>query len=254
MAVLKGMKAVVTGGGAGIGRAIALALARADASVAVWDLQEAAARESCALVEAAGGQALALVGSVAEPEDVRRCFAALDAAWGGVDILVNNAGISANRPTLEVTDAEWRRGMGVNLDGVFFCAREAGLRMQRRGQGCIVNLCSIYGIVAAPNRLAYTASKAAVAMMTRSLAVEWASLGIRVNAVAPGYVQTALLQDLATSGRVDMAALKRRTPLGRLGTVEEVADAVLYLCEPRSAYVTGQVLGVDGGWTAYGYV
>jgi NAD(P)-dependent dehydrogenase (short-subunit alcohol dehydrogenase family) len=144
--------------------------------------------------------------------------------------------------------------MGVNLDGVFFCASDAGRRMRDAGGGCIVNVSSIYGVVAAPNRLSYCASKAAVSMMTRALAIEWAAYGIRVNAVAPGYVRTNLVETLAAEGRIDLAALERRTPQGRLATAEEIADAILYLCEPRASHVTGQVLAVDGGWTAYGYV
>ncbi|HWL80993.1 MAG TPA: SDR family NAD(P)-dependent oxidoreductase [Roseomonas sp.] len=254
MAVLQDRTAVVTGGGAGIGRATCLALGRAGAHVAVWDVDAAAAEETATLLRAEGAQAMTVIASVADPDAVRGAFATLDAQLGRLDILINNAGISANRPTLEVTDEEWRRGMSINLDGVFYCAREAGRRMQAQNSGCIVNMASMYGVVAAPNRIAYTASKAAVVMMTKSLAVEWAGFGIRVNAVAPGYIRTALLEDLAAVGKVDLAALTRRTPQGRLGTAEEIADSVLYLCEPRSAFITGQVLGVDGGWTAYGYV
>lgn len=252
--MLEGKIALVTGAGAGIGRATSLALARAGAAVAVWDIDREAAAESCALIEAAGGKALPLLGSVADPHAVRAGFAELQSAWGGADILINNAGISANKPTLELTDAEWTRATSINLDGVFFCAREAARSMQTRGGGCIVNLSSIYGLVAGPNRLAYVATKSAVSAMTKALALEWAPLGIRVNAVAPGYIQTALLQTLADQGRVDAAALKRRTPQGRFGTVEEVADAILYLCEPRSAFVTGHVLSADGGWVANGYL
>src|SRR5690606_37653887 len=129
-------------------------------------------------------------------------------------------------------------------------AREAGRRMAAQGGGTIVNIGSIYSVVAAPRRLHYCATKAAVEMMTRSLAIEWAELGIRVNGVAPGYVQTALLEELARGGRVDIEAIRRRTPQKRLAEVEEVADAVAYLCEPRSAHITGQMLAVDGGWTA----
>lgn len=248
-APLAGRVALVTGAGAGIGRATALALARAGAEVAVWDLDGATAE---AVAGEVGG--IAIAGSVADSEQVPRGFARIDAWRNRLDILVNNAGISGNRPTLELEVADWRRTMSVNVDGVFFCAREAGRRMREAGGGAIVNVSSIYGIVAAPNRLSYCASKAAVAMMTRALAIEWAAYGIRVNAVAPGYVRTHLVEAIAAEGRIDLAALERRTPQGRLGTTEEIADAILYLCEPRAAHVTGQVLAVDGGWTAYGYV
>jgi NAD(P)-dependent dehydrogenase (short-subunit alcohol dehydrogenase family) len=120
--------------------------------------------------------------------------------------------------------------------------------------GSIVNLGSIYSIVAAPNRLSYCATKAAVAMMTRCLAIEWAEHGVRVNAIAPGYVRTALIEALVLEKRIDIQALEQRTPQKRLARPEEIADAVLYLCEPRSAHITGQVLAVDGGWSAYGYL
>ena len=252
MPTLAGQRIFITGAAAGIGLATARALAAAGARVALFDLDEAgAAREAASLP---GGPHLALSGSVADSTAVTAAFANIDAAWGGLEGLVNNAGIAANRPTLELSDAEWHRTIGVNLDGVFFCSREAARRMAGAGGGVIVNLGSIYSVVAAPNRLAYVATKAAVAMMTKALALEWAPLGIRVNAVAPGYVDTDLVRSLAAEGKIDTAAMARRTPLGRLARPEEVADAILFLMEPRSAYITGQVLGVDGGWTANGYV
>lgn len=249
---LVGLRVLVTGAAAGIGLATANALATRGALVAVLDRDgDAAAREATALP---GGPHLSLAASVDDPAQVAAAFAALDAAWCGLDALVNNAGVSSNCPTLDLTHAEWRRAMGVNLDGVFFCAQEAGRRMAQAGRGAIVNLGSIYSLVPAPNRLAYVASKSAVAMMTRALALEWAPLGIRVNAVAPGYVETDLVRTLAAAGRIDLSIVARRTPLGRLAQPEEVADAIVYLLEPRAAYITGQVLGVDGGWTANGYV
>jgi NAD(P)-dependent dehydrogenase (short-subunit alcohol dehydrogenase family) len=254
MTALSGKRALVTGGGSGIGRATCLALAAAGAEVAVNDLGLAAAQATCDLITGQGGRAFPLVGSVADPADVRRFFAELDDHPGALDILVNNAGISGNKPTLEITDEEWRRVVSINQDGIFYCAREAGRRMRDQGGGAIVNIGSIYSIVAAPNRLSYCATKAAVGMMTKSLALEWAEYGIRVNCVAPGYADTPLIHQLAAEGRVDVAALQRRTPQKRLALLEEIADAVLYLCEPRAAHITGHILAVDGGWTANGYL
>jgi NAD(P)-dependent dehydrogenase (short-subunit alcohol dehydrogenase family) len=144
--------------------------------------------------------------------------------------------------------------MDVNLNGVFHCSQEAGRRMVPQKSGCIVNVGSIYSVVAAPNRLTYCASKAAVAMITKSLAIEWAAFGVRVNAVACGYIDTEMTAALVKAGRFDIATVAKRTPLGRLGTPEEVADAVHYLVSDHAAYVTGHVLGVDGGWAAYGYI
>lgn len=252
--LLKGRRAVVTGAGSGIGRATALALHRSGAAVAVLDIDAQGAEKTVAEIRSEAGTAHAISASVADSSAVARGFAEVDRLLGGVDILINNAGVSGNRPALEIDDAEWRNVVGVNLDGVFYCSREAGRRMTRQRSGTIVNVGSIYAFSAGPNRLSYCATKAAVEMMTRVLAVEWASHGIRVNGVAPGYVQSPFIEMLAAEGRVDMDALRRRTPQGRFATNEEIADAILYLCEPRAAHITGHMLPVDGGWTAYGYV
>jgi NAD(P)-dependent dehydrogenase (short-subunit alcohol dehydrogenase family) len=251
---MEGKTAIVTGGGSGIGRAACQALAKAGVEVAVWDVSLDHANETVELIVAAGGNGFAVIGSVADSTQVANCFAEIDRRWQQIDILVNNAGVSGNRPTLELSDEEWKRGIGINLDGVFFCSREAGRRMKRTGGGRIVNLGSIYSVVAAPNRLSYCASKAGVAMLTKSLAIEWAALNINVNCVAPGYVDTPLLHELSADGRIDYAALKKRTPQNRLAQPEEIADAIVYFCEPRTAHVTGQVFCVDGGWSAYGYL
>lgn len=254
MGVLERKTAIVTGGGSGIGRATCLALADAGADVAVWDVSSESATVTVQKILERGGKGFCVVGSVSEPEAVRGCFNDISSRWPTIDILVNNAGVSGNRPTLELSDEEWHRAVSINLDGVFFCSREAGRRMQLSGGGRIVNLGSIYSVVAAPNRLSYCASKAGVAMMTKSLAIEWADLGINVNCVAPGYVDTPLIHELAADGRINLPALQDRTPQKRLALPEEIADAILYFCEPRSAHITGQVLCVDGGWTAYGYI
>ncbi|MEJ8815269.1 SDR family NAD(P)-dependent oxidoreductase [Variovorax ureilyticus] len=251
---LAGQRAVLTGGASGIGQATVLALAAAGAEVAVLDIDTAGAEATCEEVRGLGGRAFTVQASVTDPGSVEKAFEDLDRIWGCVDLLINNAGVSGNRAALEIDDAEWRRCMAVNLDGVFYCSRAAGKRMVERGQGAIVNLGSIYSLVAAPQRLTYCASKAAVAMLTKTLAIEWASHGVRVNCVAPGYVNTPLLQSLDSEGRVDLAAIQRRTPQQRLGTPQDMAQAVVYLCEPRSAHITGQVLAVDGGWSSYGYL
>jgi NAD(P)-dependent dehydrogenase (short-subunit alcohol dehydrogenase family) len=247
-------RSLVTGAGAGVGRAVALALARSGARVCLVDIDETANRAVAQEIEAEGGAALAIAASVADPDQVARVFSALDEAWGGIDLLVNNAGITANRPSLEISVETWLRTIDINLNGVFYFAQQAGRRMAAQGGGAIVNLASIYGQVAAPNRAAYCASKAGVVHLTRALAIEWAAHGIRVNAVAPGYVDTLGTAELVAQGRIDLPSLERRTPLGRLATPDEIAGAILYLASPEASYITGQVLGVDGGWTAYGYI
>jgi NAD(P)-dependent dehydrogenase (short-subunit alcohol dehydrogenase family) len=250
----QGKRALVTGGAAGIGRATARALAAEGARIALLDIDAARLDRAAAELRGSGAEVVTLAGSVAEPAEVRAAFTALDARWGGLDILVNNAGVIGKRAALALTDEEWSRVMRINLDGVFFCAREAGRRMVAQGAGAIVNLGSIYSLVAAPERLAYCASKAAVAAMTRVLAIEWAAHGVRVNAVAPGYVETELIGAAVRAGELDTAPLARRTPVGRLARPEEIARAILFLLDPANDYVTGHVLAVDGGWTAYGYV
>jgi NAD(P)-dependent dehydrogenase (short-subunit alcohol dehydrogenase family) len=152
MTTLRDKRALVTGGGSGIGQATCIALAQAGAEVAVNDISETSAQATCDRIIGSGAKAFSLVGSVADPDDVRRFFAVLDSRLGGLDILVNNAGISGNKPALDVTDDEWRRVMSINQDGVFYCAREAALRMRGKS-GAIVNIGSIYSTVAAPNRL-----------------------------------------------------------------------------------------------------
>jgi NAD(P)-dependent dehydrogenase (short-subunit alcohol dehydrogenase family) len=254
MARFAGQRALVTGGAAGIGLATARDLAAEGARVALFDIDAARAEQAAAALRTAGSDAFAIAGSVAEPEEVTEAFARIDARWGGLDILVNNAGVIGKRAALALTDEEWSRVMRINLDGVFYCAREAGRRMVAQGSGAIVNLGSIYSLVAAPERLAYCASKAAVAAMTRVLAIEWAAHGVRVNAVAPGYVETDLIGAAVRAGEIDTAPLARRTPVGRLARPEEIARAILFLLDPANEYVTGHVLAVDGGWTAYGYV
>lgn len=251
---LEGRRALVTGAGSGLGKAIALALSNAGAEIAVLDLSAKSADTTTEEIRSAGGEAFSLSGSVGEVDDVAAAFEMLDRRWSGIDLLINNAGINMNKPTLELAPAEWRRAITINLDGTFYCSREAALRMKAQGSGSIVNISSIYGLVAAPNRAAYCASKGGIVMLTKSLAVEWAELGIRVNAISPGYSLTPAVIALAEEGRFDIGALTQRTPQKRLADPEEIADAVLYLCEPRSRHITGQVLAVDGGWTAYGYI
>jgi NAD(P)-dependent dehydrogenase (short-subunit alcohol dehydrogenase family) len=251
---LNGTRALVTGGGAGIGRAIALAAARAGARVAVLDISAEAGARVAQEISGVGAEALALAGSVANAVEVERAVEQVERAFGGIDLLVNNAGIAAHRPTLELSDGEWDRAVAVNLNGVFYGARAAGRRMCAQGSGVILNMSSIYGVVAAPDRLAYCATKSAVAMMTKVLAIEWARLGVRVNAIAPGYVETDLVKELVEDGRLDLARLAARTPRGKLTTPEEIAELAVFLASPRAAAITGQVVRIDGGWTAYGYI
>ena len=247
--VLAGRCAFVTGGASGLGLAMARAFRDAGATVVILDLDPAVADRVAEL-----GEAIAFRGSVTRREDVVAAFDMAEARFGKVDIAVANAGVSQNRPTLDVGDEEWERVIGVNLTGAFLTMQEAGRRMVKQGGGSILVMASLYGVVAAPERVGYCVSKAGTVMMAKVLAIEWARHGVRVNAIAPGYVRTALVEDLASRGRLDLGALERRTPIGRLIRPEEIARVAIFLASDAASAITGQVVTADGGWTAYGYV
>lgn len=246
---LSGRRALVTGGCAGIGLAIVRAYRAAGARVAVLDRQAASDAFRAELPDVP-----VFACDVAEPDDIRKGFDAAVEALGGLDTVVANAGVSQNQPTLDLDFAGWRKVMSVNLDGVFLTAHEAGRRMAASGGGSILLMASMYGVVAAPERLGYCVSKSGTVMMAKALAVEWAKLGIRVNALAPGYVRTPFVDDLVARGRLDPAKLEARTPIGRMIDPTEIADAARFLASDAARAVTGQVFGIDGGWTANGYL
>lgn len=247
---LTGKVALVTGGGRGIGRAAALRLAEAGAAVALAARSEDELEAVAGEIASAGGQAVAL------PRDVSTDGAAADlvdrtrAAFGGLDVLVNAAGISPVYTRTERLDVgDWDAILNVNLRAAFLLCQAAGSAMLEQGSGTIVNVASIGATVALPRLAAYTASKAGLVALTRVLAIEWADRGVRVNAVAPAFVETRMSEGLLSHATLGPATIAK-TPIGRAGTPEEVADAVLFLASDRAAYTTGSVLFVDGGWTA----
>ena len=246
---LEGRCVLITGGASGIGLELTRTFVARGARVLVMD-RDPKAREAVRDLE----NVVVASGSVTEPADVKAAFDLAESSFGPVDVVFANAGISQNCPTLDLDLEGWRRVMSVNLDGVFLTAQEAGRRMIPRGQGRIILTSSIYGVVAAPERLGYVVSKSGVSAMTKALAVEWAQHGIRVNAIAPGYVRTPFVEDLQARGRLDIGALEKRTPIGRLIETHEVAEVAAFLASDASGPMTGQIVGVDGGWTAYGYV
>lgn len=251
---LQGRRVLVTGAAAGIGRAMAEAFAAEGARLLLFDSDGARLAAAESGLAQAGAEVASLTGSVTEERQVEALLAAAEARFGGVDVLLNNAGIAMNLPSEELSAADWRRALEVNLTGCFLCAQAAGRRMLTQGSGVILNIASMYGLVAAPERLAYCVSKAGVVMLTRALGIEWAGRGLRVNAIAPGYVRTALVEGLVERGRLDIPRLERRTPQGRLGSVEEVAEVALFLASERARFMVGQTVVLDGGWSAWGYV
>jgi 3-oxoacyl-[acyl-carrier protein] reductase len=247
---LVGRKAFVTGAAAGIGQAIARHLARAGAHVALADRD--AERVTAAAAELCGPQvrAEAVVVDLADHEAVEPAIEAAAKAMGGLDILVNNAGIALQKPVLDTTVEDFQRIFAVNLFGLFGALRAAGRLMRAAGtRGRIVNVASVAGLRGSMGRAAYGASKAAVLNLTQVAAVELAPYGITVNAIAPGPIETELTRQLhAGSRHVWLSA----TPQGRYGTPDDVAEAVLYLAGDAAGFVTGQVLAVDGGFSAAG--
>jgi NAD(P)-dependent dehydrogenase (short-subunit alcohol dehydrogenase family) len=222
--------------------------------VVVNGRSEAECRAVAATLAATGDQAVPLAGDLATADGVRDFGRRAAEALGGVDVLVNNAGRTFVAPSESLAEADWRRTLDLNLTAYFLLSQEVGRGMLARGRGSIINVSSVVGTVAFPQRLAYCVSKAGVDMLTRVLGTEWASRGVRVNAIAPAYVETEMIADLAGRGMLDRGRVAARTPIGRLATPDEVAGAALYLASEASSYVTGTVLMVDGGWTAYGYV
>jgi len=254
MGRLTGKTAMVTGGALGIGRATCLRLAQEGARVAVTDTRITEGREVVAAITAAGGQAGFWQLDVSHEADVDKTIEDIVQAFGRLDILVNNAGISGvNKPTHEVTEAEWDRLMSINVKGVFFCTKHTVPYMLKAGSGSIINLSSIYGIVGAPDVPAYHASKGAVREMSKTDAMLYAKNNIRVNSVHPGFIWTPMVESFAQSqGDVTAAraALNALHPLGHVGEADDIAWGIVYLASDESKFVTGSELVIDGGYTA----
>ncbi|MFC1892664.1 3-oxoacyl-[acyl-carrier-protein] reductase [Chloroflexota bacterium] len=235
--------ALVTGGGRGIGRVIALKLAEVGASVVVNDVDEVA-QEVVAEIRGAGGQGLAVLADVSSTEDVNSLVATILSTYGKIDILVNNAGITRDQLVIRMTDENWDDVIRINLKSVFLCTRAVARQMIKQRWGRIISIASIVGVVGNQGQANYASAKAGIIGLSRTIAKEVASRGITANAVAPGFIDTEMTRRLDEGWKEE---LKRRIPLGHFGSPRDVAEAVAFLASEEAGYITGQVLGIDGG-------
>jgi 3-oxoacyl-[acyl-carrier protein] reductase len=240
----KGQVALVTGGARGIGRAIAERLAREGVDLAIADVSLQSAEDAARGLSALGIRAGALKLDVSRSEEVAGAFAKIVSDFGRLDIVINNAGITRDGLILRMKEEDWDAVINVNLKGVFLCSKEAVKVMVKQRYGRIVNIASVVAFMGNPGQANYSASKAGIVGLTKTTAREYASRGITVNAVAPGFIATAMTDALAESVRQEML---KSIPCGAFGTVDDVANAVLFLASPASGYITGQVVHVNGG-------
>jgi len=240
----KGKIAVVTGASRGIGRSISLALSAAGATIVAMDMDQASTEAVVAELKAAGGKAFAVVGNVTLPEDAERMIETAMNEFGRVDILVNNAGITRDGIFLRMKEEDWDAVLSVNLKGAFLCSRAASKVMAKQRSGRIINIASVVGQMGNAGQANYCASKAGLIGLTKSNARELAKRNITVNAVAPGFIATAMTDALSDKVKAELTA---QIPLERLGSSEDIANAVLFLASEASGYITGHVLSVNGG-------
>jgi NAD(P)-dependent dehydrogenase (short-subunit alcohol dehydrogenase family) len=246
---LSGSSAIVTGAGSGLGRHFALTLAHAGAKVALAGRRLDRLKSVEKEIEAFDGRALPVALDVTKAQSVRQCVATAEQELGAITVLVNNSGVVVDKPALDQSEAEWDAVLDTNLKGAFLMASEVARHMVRlRRGGSIVNIASILGDRAAARVAGYAASKAGLAQLTRALAVEWARHDIRVNAIAPGYIETDINRDFLAGPAGQ--AIAKRVPMRRFGRPEDLEGALLLLCSPAGAYMTGTVITVDGGQTA----
>lgn len=242
-----GKASLVTGAGSGIGHAIAIGLAQRGVAVMVLDVDPNAAEQTAETITGSGGQAIAVAADIADEDAVRDAVTAVVDEFGRLDIAVNNAAIaSTDQDLTDMSGRHWERVLKINLTGTFFCLKYEIPQMIRAGGGAIVNIASTGGLYAIPRAPAYVASKHGVVGLTKVAAVDYARDGIRVNAVAPASTRTAMFDEVA-DGTDMVAQQEAATPLGRLATPQEIADAAIWLCSDEASYITGTVLSVDGG-------
>ncbi|MCX7914203.1 MAG: 3-oxoacyl-[acyl-carrier-protein] reductase [Thermodesulfovibrionales bacterium] len=241
---MKGQVAIVTGGGRGIGKAISIALAKRGVNVVVVGTNLETASETASNLQNIGVKSIAVQADVAKHADVKNIFDSTLSEFGKVDILVNNAGITRDSLIIRMKDEEWDRVIDVNLKGTFLCSREAVKAMLKQKYGRIINISSIVGFMGNIGQANYSASKAGIIGLTKTIAKEYANRGITVNAIAPGFITTSMTESIPENIKNEML---RSIPMGRFGTTDDVAHAVVFLASPEAGYITGQVLHVNGG-------
>lgn len=244
---LNGQTALVTGAGRGLGRCIAETLAAAGAKVACIDVNAESLAETVAAIRATGGTAEPIACDVTQSERVNETVDQVIGLWGGLNILVNNAGVTRDNVLIRMKDEQWDLVLNINLRGTFLFTRAVARPMMKARQGRIINLASVSGLMGNPGQVNYSASKAGVIGLTRTVACELASRNITVNAVAPGFIATDMTAKL---GEEVLQEVRKHIPLGRLGDPQDVADAVLFLASDAASFITGHVLTIDGGLTA----
>lgn len=250
---LSGQVSLVTGAGRGIGRSIALGLAEAGSDLVLCSRSREELEEVAVEARKLGVRAFV---SPCDVTDADQITAAVDAAiqeYGRIDVLINNAGLTIKKPAEELPLEDWQTIINVNLTGVFLMAQAVGRHMLKQGSGRIINISSIAAKTGITGSVAYCASKGGVDMVTKTLAVEWADRGVRVNGLAPAYTETPLVKAI-TDARADFAdRVKNRTPMNRMARPEEMVGTAIFLASEASSYITGETVMVDGGWTAYGF-
>jgi len=250
--------AIVTGSSRGIGKAIALALAREEAHVVVnYSTNVQAAEKVAEEIRALGREALVIRADVSKRADVDQMVERVVDKFGRIDVLVNNAGVCTVRPAEVMSEEDWDRDIDIDLKGVFLCSQAVGRVMMKQNGGNIINIASMVAEIALPGHAAYCAAKAGVISLTKVLAIEWAKHNIRVNAIAPGFIETEMVSEMVAKGlrsKEELESIKKRAPMRRLGRPEEIARLALFLASEESEFMTGETIFMDGGYSIYGYV
>jgi NAD(P)-dependent dehydrogenase (short-subunit alcohol dehydrogenase family) len=248
--LLENRIALVTGGASGLGLATATAFAREGATVVINDLRPDAAREAAANL---GDKHFSVGGDVSSEDAVNAMVKTVLDRFGRIDILVNNAGMPDNfTPTVDQTLDHWQRLIDVHLTGTYLMSKTVAPSMIAQKSGVILNVNSIAGLMGLPVRTAYSAAKAGIGMLTQVLGCEWGPHNVRVNAIAPGYILTPLTEKLIADGKIDEKRIRRRTPMGKLGLAEDIAEAMLFLASDKAKFITAITLPVDGGYCSWG--